>query len=97
MATHQNPKNQVIVLRCNTTKAAIIHSGISLDRLRACGHTGQVLFTGSVTDLYYYEWGNETSGHVSLGVYQNDVARNLGTTIQSCVTKLNIQFNNPNA
>ena len=90
-------KKEAIVLRCNTTKSAIIHTGITLERLRACGHTGIVLFTGPINDLYYYEWGNEASGHVSLGAYQNDVARNLGTTLKTVVTKFNIQFNNPNA
>ena len=90
-------KKGAIVLRCNSTKGAIIHTGISIERLRACGHTGEVLFIGSTSDLYYYEWGNEGNGHVSLGAYQNALARNLGTTLRTAITQFNIQFNNPHA
>lgn len=90
-------KKDAIVLRCNSTKGAIIHTGISIERLRACGHTGEVLFMGPIDDLYYYEWGNEANGYVSLGAHQNSVVRNLGTTLRTAISQFNIQFNNPNA
>lgn len=92
-----NSITELIVLRCDSTKAAIVHSGITLERLRACGHNGEVLFIGKSTDLFYYEWGTEPREYVSLGAYNNSVARELGTTLRRAIKIYNIQFNNPHA
>ena len=90
-------KNQLVVLRCNTTNYAIIHSGVTVEKLRQLGYSGNILFEGKAKDLYYYEWGNEPKGAATLGTYDGSFTKDLGPTYKQSINQYKIPFNNPNA
>lgn len=48
-------------------------------------------------EMFYYEWGNEPAGMVSLGTYVNDVFKSLGHIHKDEVIRRKIPFRNPHS
>jgi hypothetical protein len=60
-----------------------------------CVAGGEHGLTYAIKPQFYFGWGNEPSGHVSIGRYENDVYKSMGTMLQAEAKNLGLKYHCP--